>query len=1410
MDILKILFVTVMLSCVCDGTYFFKPKKIFLPPIEKHHHHHHHHHIHPHPHPPHPHPPKHPPHSHFPHNHHHPHGMEDHGFFHKFHKPKFIHHRIRPLPKPVMYKTFLIRKYSLPPDFHVHISLNKKIYGHSHGPFKPHTHYPKNPTLMMHQSKMKKIYRPKQFPHKYGQYPVKNILTYGTRGKVPRFPESGMQIQTNMFLPTGILHPPTTRPSKKPRISKYELWLRKINDWMIRKQNTAKGIPVKIKRKRIFNKIHTNIPNPPQRLNIPEPRPRKKDDGIIANFVFVKPPFISKSEDPVGQGIPVSEKPKPSTTNKKRITPKPETVKLRPKAPVMGIPISLDNIGPPFDITEVNDLPTGGLPPPIEIIHEPIPGSTGGVNKVDVGLPIGLTPGPFGSDSVTPPSIIVDGLPTEQNVNSIVPLPGNINEMLTDVADLSEFPNLDLSNEPLIIEPFGPMPPDSQSPLPLDIQPFPWDPSQIPFPPEVIPRISNKEKEPYVMRPLEPIVKIIGRDSIKRKNDTIFVPKPISDPKYNETEQVNESPYSVFTEGPVEPSTQTTKTTMPATAVFTTQKPSVTYQTTTMTLPPLSIMELRDFEHPTSATDVTTQTTTTELETTSTTMTTNSIPSTDPAIIVNRTTGDGQNNMDMVDQKIGKEQKNESAFFKYRPQEINISFPYLIFDNPTTTTSASKTPKSDTVTRTSTVTTTTVATTLITKTTTMDTEIDTPRVPTLTTTIPAPVAVDQINEEIILDFMTNKQLISSRSDVAIDDSTPDKETTTQVSSTSKIGESTIIWPTTMKETTPTTTTTTNALPNTTTRILTSLKPSTKTETTETPELAEVIMASSTAQPLTTAKTTTTILNTPETTGIPTTTDNYYSHTETPVYDYVTGPYDWFFNETDNTTYLYYDEFMNMTTHQTTEVVLESTTSPTTERPVTPTMKTTQTTPILVSSGFLSSNKPTTAMMDFRSTKQTTLKPSTQTTEPVYTSTLISTEQATTTTTQPPEQTSLREDKTTTPVVVTTTSPTVTSTQKPPVTTATPASTTTEGLKICQETYCKIGQECTENNTWLCPTDVAGTNCHCTQGCRVGNMFIPLGESYHLDECGSVCSCFNLYGKAECHRLRCTNRTVADPVKKQTNYTGISIGGVIYIPVQRVQIPKNKSNTPGDDEYTYGISIGGVIYIPKRNHTNSELDKNNDWTSGISLGGVIYVPSREYTNEQNGKTDYENVVEGNSSWTKGITIGGIIYVPVHKRKKTFQEKNREFEKIYDKTNFADADVIPVKTPYGTTRGITIGGVIYIPNKNNNEPVHFLGESEIQRKEEKNQTSPIEVEYPVGWTNGISIGGIIYVPVRQRKKVVHNPTYQIPDIQTKNYTKNDFPYLTKTAGIHIGGIINVPIAKRSSIKSIKIKKMNPAFG
>lgn len=61
-------------------------------------------------------------------------------------------------------------------------------------------------------------------------------------------------------------------------------------------------------------------------------------------------------------------------------------------------------------------------------------------------------------------------------------------------------------------------------------------------------------------------------------------------------------------------------------------------------------------------------------------------------------------------------------------------------------------------------------------------------------------------------------------------------------------------------------------------------------------------------------------------------------------------------------------------------------------------------------------------------------------------------------------------------------------------------------------YCQIGHECTENNTWLCPDDAPGTDCQCTQGCREGQMFIPLGESFYVDECGSVCSCFNLYGK----------------------------------------------------------------------------------------------------------------------------------------------------------------------------------------------------------------------------------------------------------------------------------------------------------
>lgn len=61
-------------------------------------------------------------------------------------------------------------------------------------------------------------------------------------------------------------------------------------------------------------------------------------------------------------------------------------------------------------------------------------------------------------------------------------------------------------------------------------------------------------------------------------------------------------------------------------------------------------------------------------------------------------------------------------------------------------------------------------------------------------------------------------------------------------------------------------------------------------------------------------------------------------------------------------------------------------------------------------------------------------------------------------------------------------------------------------------FCKIGYECTEKSSWLCPRDKPEINCQCSQGCRVGQMFIPLGESYYLDECGSFCSCFNLYGK----------------------------------------------------------------------------------------------------------------------------------------------------------------------------------------------------------------------------------------------------------------------------------------------------------
>lgn len=1020
---------TVMLFCFCDGTYFFKPKKIFLPPI--HHMPRMHHHPHPH---------------HHHHHHHHHHGMKDHGHIHKFHKTKIlrpiIHHKIRPLPKPVMYKTFLIRKYSLPPNFHVHIPLNKKIYAHTHGPPGPHTHYPEKPMFMMQKRKMKKLYRPKQVfpPRGYQQPPAKNILRHRNIRKYPQIPDPSMQMQTNMFLPTGILPPPKSRPPKTPGINKYDLWLRKINEWMIKNQNTAKGLPVKRKRKRIINKIHMNVPTPVQKLNIKKPEPKKKNDGIIANFVVVKPPFISKSEETAVPGIPVFENPKPSIKDNILDIPKLD-MKLRPTAPVMGIPISLDDIGPPFDINVANNQNRGDLPPPIEIVDDPGPSRTGDGDRIGIGIPVNLSPGPFESDSVTPPNIIVDRLPTEQNVNSIVPLPGKINDMLTNVGDLSHFPNLDLSNEPLIIEPFMQIPPLSQSPMPFDIQPFPWDVSQIPFPPEIIPRTSNKEKEPYVMKPLEPIVKMIGRDSVKRKNDTVFVPKPMLDPEYNDTEIAKEAPYNIFTEGPADVSTNEHQTSMPpiplqtikhdpsASSISTTAQPSTKYQTT-FTLPPLSLME---FKHSTSSPDVTTQTTTMRnKETTPTIMTTTPLPTIipvpDPSILVNGSTGEGQHNVDMVDQIIDKEQQNDTAFFKYRPEE---SFPYLSFHGLKTSTAASKI--SDTRKETTTawaVTTASQPTTKLFK--------ETPGVQIFTTTLPAPVTNDQVNEEIILDFMTDKQIRSSRSDVVLDYSTSDKDQTTttktQERTSLKRSDSTSTQLTTAEATTSTTT-----LP-TTTQLLTI--PSSTTKTTlknrTTPKLDDVSMDSSTTQSVSTTKSTT-LDQTTE--SISSRTSEYYS--ETPTYDYVTDLYDWPFNWTENSTFAYFDDVLNIT-QQTTEIRVENTTMPTVNMTSTPTPSTS----ILVSSEFSSSHNPTTTMMDFRGTKQTTTLPSPQTVDLDQTTTNTSTEP--TSTIEKHWQTSLSQTNTTTPIA-TGRSTTMSNNQNISVTTSTPRSSTTEGTKICQQT-----------------------------------------------------------------------------------------------------------------------------------------------------------------------------------------------------------------------------------------------------------------------------------------------------------------------------------------------------------------------
>ena len=965
MDALRSLVPLVLLFCICDGTYYFKRKKIFLPPI---------HHF------------PHPPSRHY-HHHHlpHPHGLDGHAHFHKFHKPKFmkpmVYHKILPLPKPVMYKTFLMRKYSLPPNFHVHVTLNNDVYGHSHGPFKPHTHYQNKP-MFIKKRKMKTMYKPKiPYLHGHEQYSANNVLAFGTQGKIPRMPDFVMQPQTNMFLPTGILPPSTSRPSKKAGINKYELWLRKINEWMLRNQNNGNGIPQRVPPQRAVNRVHTNVPLPPNKPIIPRPKSQKQNGGIIANFVVVKPPFVRKSEDAAGMGLPVSEKPRTHITNSILETSKLQNLEMRPTAPVVGIPINMDNIGPPFDIDGISEQGKGALPPPIRIANDPNPVTPGGGDMIDVGLPIDLTPGSFGPQSVTPPGILVEGISKEPSLNSIVPLPGNLNELLTDVADLSHFPNLDLSSEPLLIEPVGPLPPSTG--LPLDLQPFPWDS----FPPEVIPRSSNKEKEPYVMKPLEPIIKIIGRDSVKRKNETIFVPKP--------TEEDDETSYNIINERPVE--TSTSQPTPPPPRAKTTHPPT-TYRTTTLTLPPLPVMEIREFEHPTFSPETTTEISKTTQRTASTT---SSVPPPDLGIRVNLTTGEGQHNLDMVDQVLDREQKNNSAFFKYKPQEINISFPYLIFHGPKTTKSPSNSQSKTTTTTTTTTKATVVTLPEITRKTTPGAQL-------LTTTMPMPV-VNQVNEEIILDYMTDKHLQPSRGDVLVDYSTSRQDTTTK----------------TQEITSPITSTVTSGLPTTTihltsttmapstTQVLTSLKPTTtttmKTTTTtaattateattmtvpSTPELAEIVVAaSSTSQ-------------TPTTSATPrTTAGDYYVETVTPMFDYVTHQYDWL----ENATYVYYDD-INNTTQQTTQTEAVETTTAQTEE----TTKLTQTTTTPLSES------------------------STQTTREIKSSTVQTTTPDKKTTPTAQQQETVR----TTPIVSSTQESIVTSTQEP---------STTEGPKICQQT-----------------------------------------------------------------------------------------------------------------------------------------------------------------------------------------------------------------------------------------------------------------------------------------------------------------------------------------------------------------------
>ncbi|XP_062604285.1 uncharacterized protein LOC134266065 [Saccostrea cucullata] len=72
--------------------------------------------------------------------------------------------------------------------------------------------------------------------------------------------------------------------------------------------------------------------------------------------------------------------------------------------------------------------------------------------------------------------------------------------------------------------------------------------------------------------------------------------------------------------------------------------------------------------------------------------------------------------------------------------------------------------------------------------------------------------------------------------------------------------------------------------------------------------------------------------------------------------------------------------------------------------------------------------------------------------------------------------------------------------------------------------CAIGEVCmyidqSVGNSFVCPSATA-VSCTCQPGCRHGDLFISLGNTVSVDQCGSKCSCLSLYGTVSCDKKAC--------------------------------------------------------------------------------------------------------------------------------------------------------------------------------------------------------------------------------------------------------------------------------------------------